>query len=249
MNIDTFIERWTGKPITWNGFTQCVALARQYCKEAYGYSFPGVQGAINIWDLPFKGFTKIKHEVGSGPEKGDIVIFKGNTYGHVAIALKSTRRSITSFDQNFPKGSLPRLVTHTYKNVIGYIRKNITNVTMITLQKGVVVDTHGKYNSSIGLADVMSQRKNNGETLVRAVFSDGTVWERWVPTNDLEVVKFSDKGLEKVNKKLQKDLQKEVKERELEAELRETYEKDSKTIFGMFESGIEQLDYLVKKLG
>jgi len=137
--------------------------------------------------------------------------------------------------------------------VLGYFHKDQDN--MITLRTGVVVDTKGRYNSSVGLADVVEQKDGNSKTLITATFPDGNEFVVWVDTNELEVVKYDDRVLEKANKKLQtelqvksKSLEKVKKDHDIEAELARAYRKELEEAKKLWEDGIEQLDRLVEEL-
>ena len=128
MIFDEFIKKYTGKGIDFDGAfgNQCVDLYRQYCKEVLNFSqSPPVRGAADIWDSYLKGcFTRIANTPNGIPDKGDIIIWSKNTgggYGHVAVFVEGTIGSFRSFDQNWPSGSLCKVVNHYYTNVLGWL--------------------------------------------------------------------------------------------------------------------------------
>lgn len=64
------------------------------------------------------------------PQKGDICVFSGIP-GHVSVATgKGDLNTFESFDQNFPTGSVCKLVTHNYNNLLGVLRLKVTQNTM-----------------------------------------------------------------------------------------------------------------------
>lgn len=125
--MDQFIAKWNGKGIDWDqqfGF-QCVDLYRQYVKEVLGFpQSPAVRGAVNVWDtyLP-EYFDRIPNTPTGVPQKGDIVIWGtgAGSYGHIAVCVSANTSSFTSFDQNWPVGSLCHLQNHNYSNVLGWL--------------------------------------------------------------------------------------------------------------------------------
>lgn len=64
------------------------------------------------------------------PQKGDICVFSGIP-GHVSVATgKGDLNTFESFDQNFPTGSVCKLVTHNYSNLLGVLRLKVTQDNM-----------------------------------------------------------------------------------------------------------------------
>lgn len=127
MTFDDFIRKYDGKGIDYDGSfgNQCVDLYRQYVKEVLGYpQSPPVEGAKDIWNsyLP-EYFRRIENTPTGVPEKGDVVIFGTGLgrFGHVSIFVEGNASKFTSFDQNYPTGSLCHLQGHTYSAVIGWL--------------------------------------------------------------------------------------------------------------------------------
>lgn len=149
MTIKDFFNKWNGKGIDFDGYYgyQCVDLYRQYCQEVLGIpQSPKVTGASNIWESYLKEhFIEIKNTPDAIPQFGDIIIwnkYAGGGYGHVAIFDSGDVDSFTSFDQNWPVGSLCHFQPHNYTNVIGWLRPksiqqlpqfNFTDQTIIPL--------------------------------------------------------------------------------------------------------------------
>lgn len=126
--IDDFIKKYDGKGIDFDGAygAQCVDLYRQYVKEVLKYpQSPPVEGAKDIWETYLPDYyQKVENTPYGVPDKGDIVIFGTGLgkYGHVAIFIEGTTSKFTSFDQNYPTGSLCHKQGHTYKGVIGWLK-------------------------------------------------------------------------------------------------------------------------------
>ncbi|GAB6391771.1 MAG: hypothetical protein MdMp014T_1144 [Treponematales bacterium] len=53
---------------------------------------------------------------------GDLVIWGGGKFGHVAIAVRMGRETFLSCNQNYPPELSPRIIRHDWKNVIGGLR-------------------------------------------------------------------------------------------------------------------------------
>lgn len=130
--FDEFVKNYEGKQIDYDKAfgSQCVDLFRQYSKEVLGISeHTGlVVGAKDLYlnydqmPLMVKYFQKVHT-----PQKGDIVIFNktsGNEYGHVALVVYASRKTIIVFEQdgfNQSKGAYFKL--RTFDNVLGFLRK------------------------------------------------------------------------------------------------------------------------------
>lgn len=132
MTLNEFIAKYDGKGIDFDGHfgAQCVDLYRQYVKEVLGFpQSPPVAGAKDIWDTYLPDYYKRVENTPYGvPEAGDIVIFSSGTYGHVSIFLEGNTSRFTSFDQNYPSGTLCHKQGHTYSGVIGWLKPLIKNI-------------------------------------------------------------------------------------------------------------------------
>lgn len=113
---------------------QCVDLIKYYYayfgKASYAHG-NGCDYATNA--LP-EGWTRIKNTASFVPEPGDIAVWgtELSSAGHVAIILSANSSSFVSMDQNWPKGSACKQVTHKYNKFWGVIRPNFKTVEPIT---------------------------------------------------------------------------------------------------------------------
>lgn len=121
MTLQSFVNKWNGKGIDFDhayGY-QCVDLIQQYNKDFFNGSFLFGATALAIWmNYPQNLYTKIINTPTNVPQPGDI-LFWG--YNHVAIVILADVMSLTSFDQNFPTGSLCHLQQHDYNNALGWL--------------------------------------------------------------------------------------------------------------------------------
>src|SRR5690606_9986401 len=96
---------------------QCMDLVRQYCYEVLGVSLAppiGNNTAEVVWDVYNKeAFTRVPNTPEAVVKPGVIVIWKT---GHISIGVSGNVTKFISFDQNYPTGSAPKLVEHTYKD-------------------------------------------------------------------------------------------------------------------------------------
>ncbi len=129
MDFAQFQAKWTGKVCDFDGVygTQCVDLYRYYCQEVLGTpQSPTVAGAKDIWTTYDKTlFDAIPNTPEGVPQAGDIIIWTGGTWGHVAICVDANKDDFHSFDANYPTGSLPHIQFHNYTNVLGWLRKKV----------------------------------------------------------------------------------------------------------------------------
>lgn len=127
MNLQEFIQKYHGKGVDfdgWYGF-QCMDLYQQYNKEVVGG--PHIPAnASDVWtNYPVNLYQRITNEPNNFPNPGDVVIWNNNVgggYGHIAVVVDATSISFTSFDQNWPPGSVSHLQNHNYNNVLGWLR-------------------------------------------------------------------------------------------------------------------------------
>ena len=129
MTTDNFFTKWNNKGIDFDGYYgfQCVDLYRQYVKEVLGFAqSPSVVGAKDIWGSYLKDkFDRYFNDPVAIPQKGDIVIWDKNAgggLGHIGIFSHGDILSFTSFDQNWPIGSVCHFQPHNYTNVQGWLR-------------------------------------------------------------------------------------------------------------------------------
>lgn len=123
---DQFFGEWDGKGIDFDGFYgfQCVDLYQQYNKECVGGAV--LHGnAVDFWNnFDHSHYYQIPNTPTNAPIKGDVVIWSQGVgvNGHIAVAKDGNTNSFTSFDQNWPVGSLCHFQPHSYKYVLGWLR-------------------------------------------------------------------------------------------------------------------------------
>ena len=132
MTLSGFIEKYNEKGIDYDGKWgfQCVDTYRQYVKEVLNAKqSPAVGGAKDIWDTYLtEVFTRIANKPDNAPKPGDVVIWgtQLGQYGHIGICTEADTNNFTSFDQNYPIGSVCHLQKHTYFGVLGWLHpKNL----------------------------------------------------------------------------------------------------------------------------
>ena len=72
-----------------------------------------------------KYYEQIRKE-GTIPLEGDVVVFgktTSNKYGHVAIVIWASRKVLVVFEQDGFKQDGAKVVTRSYDNVLGYLRR------------------------------------------------------------------------------------------------------------------------------
>jgi low affinity Fe/Cu permease len=166
MTVDEFVAKYTNKFVEYHSYGtgalyQCVDLANQYITEVLG--LPAIIGT-NAQDFPSKAgsnYSWIVNTPAGVPLKGDIIIFRSaDNIGHISIYVEGGTSLFTSFDQNYPIGSPCKLVSHNYRNVIGWLHpKQKPMSDTITIEKKVfenLVTKSTKYDEfvSIGYEDV-----------------------------------------------------------------------------------------------
>jgi len=154
MSLEAFIKKTRGKKVAtpWNTqIGQCVSLIQCYVKDCLSQPAKA-RGHAKNWIK-----TYVKEGLGSivsSPSKGDILVFTGGNYGHIAIYIDKN----TQYDQNNKShdngaagyGKLQSGYTILRPNVSLVKNKKVTN--NYTVLKGdslskICVQFYGKYTS------------------------------------------------------------------------------------------------------
>lgn len=132
MDMQSFIDYWTGKKIDFDGAygAQCMDLMHQYLSEMFHLS-GDVLRAPTAYDAYKNGDEDFVRVPVSELQKGDLV-FWNDTYvegtGHVAVFLEAGNSGFNSFDQNWPINSACHTQWHTLSGVAGGLRhKSLIN--------------------------------------------------------------------------------------------------------------------------
>lgn len=108
--------------------TQCVDLVHYYYAYFGKASYATGNGCDFVNNKLPDGWTRIKNTADFVPQPGDIAVWgkELSQYGHVAIILSADAHSFVSMDQNWPRGSACKKVTHNYNKFWGVIRPNFS---------------------------------------------------------------------------------------------------------------------------
>ena len=129
MTYDEFQSRYIGKAVDFDGVAgvQCVDLADQYLKDVFGITGVWVSGARDFYNsFPsypslVKYFDRVPNTRELVVKKGDLVVWGGGRWGHVAIGTgRGDIDRFESFEQNTLGRHEPaQLVMHTFNNRTG----------------------------------------------------------------------------------------------------------------------------------
>lgn len=128
MTLDEFVKKYNGKFLEVAGSPgaedQCVDLANGYIRDVLKLPIIQWTDAKNFPKHPIakEHFEYIKNTPNGVPQKGDLIIWSGTQWGHIAIFLSGDVNWFTSWDQNWPVGSVCHKVNHSYTNVVGWLR-------------------------------------------------------------------------------------------------------------------------------
>ena len=144
MTYKEFFDKWNGKHCevagSANAINQCVDLANAYIREVLG--LPIVEWT-NAVDFPKKclppNYEYIKNTPTAIPKQGDLMIYDSpDGIGHIDIFDNGNGSKFVAFSQNWPVGSVCKLVNHTYTGtykVIGWLRPSVIINDMTDEQK------------------------------------------------------------------------------------------------------------------
>jgi hypothetical protein len=158
MDHSAFISKWRDKGCDFDGFYgyQCMDLAHQYAVEVHKQDIPSAPAAKDVWDKNCVGYTKILNTPEAIPEKGDIIIWgvEAGPYGHIAIFDNGDQNSFTSFDQNWPVGSICHLQKHNYKGVIGWLKRDSAEIAQPMPQEPSIFLKTAVIESYVGILGI-----------------------------------------------------------------------------------------------
>lgn len=131
ITLDDFIKNYEGKQIDFDKAfgPQCVDVFRQYSNEVLGIKehTGAVNGAKELYlnfdkmNLMQKYFEKVYT-----PRKGDVAIWNStstNIYGHVAIVVYASKKTLVVFEQNgFEQSKGAYIKIRNFENVLGFLR-------------------------------------------------------------------------------------------------------------------------------
>jgi len=190
---DTFFGKYDQKGIDFDNYYgfQCMDLYRQFVKECFGFpQSPPVAGAKDVWDtyLP-EYFNRILNTIDAIPIKGDILIWGIGVgpYGHIAVCKDAQQLELTSFDQNWPVGSLCHFQKHNYTNILGWLR--VKTVGDTTPPPPAPPDVSSELTECIRLKDTYEWELNIArEKILRTkIILWGKGWP-WIKINALKVL-------------------------------------------------------------
>lgn len=129
MTYDEFFKKYNGKAVDYDhtAGVQCVDLADQYLKDVFGITGVWVTGARDFYNK-FETYPKLVKDFDKIPntrelvvQKGDIVVWGGGTWGHVAIGTGSGDINVfDSFEQNtLGKHEPAQVITHKFNGKTG----------------------------------------------------------------------------------------------------------------------------------
>lgn len=131
MTLQEFVNTYNGTTV---GDGQCVYLIRYYIEQVLNLPFEAVGNAHQFYDdyenneYLKKYFDRITYN-NNKPEIGDIIVWStavGSGAGHIAIAYENINETnFVSFDQNWNTPLKCNIETHSYSNILGWLRVKI----------------------------------------------------------------------------------------------------------------------------
>ena len=195
-----------GKFLDYDGAygAQCVDLIAYYYKYLGQSKYVKGNGCDYVSNALPDGWIRIKNTADFVSEPGDIAVWgtELSAYGHVAIILSADVHSFVSMDQNWPRGSACKRVTHNYNKFWGVIRPNFKSTT--TMNNPTIVGTYWGNMTDITFRPVVII--NNPETVEKVRFAVWTTGDqsdlKWYDANyngiggyfkDIDFVDFANK--------------------------------------------------------
>lgn len=128
MTLSEFILKYRGQKVDFDKAygAQCVDLYRQYCQDVLEIPHTGVvQGAKDLWlnynNMPF--MQKYLVKVDGSFRAGDVLVWDGGLYGHVAILLAMLGSNYIVFEQDGYKQDGAKIGLLKPSGLLGALRK------------------------------------------------------------------------------------------------------------------------------
>lgn len=137
MNVNEWINLWTGKPIDEDGAygNQCWDLAQKYCREIIGCPrlptrIGGNGFAYDCYEQFLAPLPRYFNRIANNPANpnqvplpGDLIVFKNSLGGHIAVVIeaKPGNSFVKVFQQNAPVGHLPEVGNLSYDGCLGWL--------------------------------------------------------------------------------------------------------------------------------
>ena len=138
---------------------QCVDLANAYIKYVLGLPIIEYTNAIDYPSKVGDNYDYILNTPTGVPKEGDLVIWGGNQWGHIAIFIEGNANRFTSFDENFPTGSPCHVQEHTYFTppVLGWLHpKRVPE----GVDFGLLVNKATQWDSTVKYLDIPKDPKD-----------------------------------------------------------------------------------------
>jgi len=112
---------------------QCVELAQRYFAQRWGYPpiWRDVEAAVDMRAHHPEGITFIPNGGAPAPQAGDLLLFNGGAYGHVAVVKSVDRRAgrIIFIEENWTRAGEARLPL--YADATVGLRDSVTTTSAV----------------------------------------------------------------------------------------------------------------------
>lgn len=190
MTFDDFYRKYIGKPIDFDSVAgvQCVDLIDQYLKDVFGITGVYVNGARDFWNkftsFPklVKNFIRVPNTIDLVVKKGDIVVWGGGKWGHIAIGTGEGNAAwFKTIEQNtLGRHEKTQVVKHYFNNksgndscspVLGVLRPKGKDLPILDKNglKFLSADTFSVY----ALKSMLSLAENKGVIMTHITVDDG----------------------------------------------------------------------------
>ena len=189
MTTDEFFNTYNGKALDFDGYYgyQCMDLYQQYNKEIVGAPHVPADPAHKIWTedkYPKNFYEKIANTLEGVPQKGDVVIWSKDAnggFGHVGIFANGNVNEFTSFDQNWPMGTICHFQKHNYNHVLGWLRPRLKEQMASITQRELdaIIKARNEHWDALQVAGVrIDQLTGNLKTISSIAYGKGWVWTK-----------------------------------------------------------------------
>jgi hypothetical protein len=204
MTFQELLEVYNGQYIEIAGTdarNQCVDLANAYIK--YVLRLPIIEWT-NAKDFPSKAgpdYEYILNTPTGVPVEGDLVVWGGNKWGHIAIFIEGNDKRFTSFDENWSVGSsYCCVVEHNYNSplpVIGWLHPKNPPVLLDKELSQCVIDRNAHWDFIINVAGKLGVETS--QTIILAEIDKLITYEDKVHQQEIQLGEVQAKATEFAN--------------------------------------------------
>ena len=175
---------------------QCMDLYNYYCNNVLGLKNVGADCAKNILKNAniMNNVTRINNTPNFVPQRGDIAVWTGGTYGHVAICLGAGDvNSFKSLDQNWVAQKLTE-ETHNYTYLAPLVFLRPKNQENIKEESENRIAQNGTFTASVNNLNVRRSPSLSGQVVAQYNKGENVKYDSYIDNEGYRWISYVGKS-------------------------------------------------------